>query len=238
MVETDGHAGEVVQAYRRRARRYDRTLAWFSLFDWLGFSIEGWRHQAVRALNLKPGNTVVDIGCGTGRNFPLLQEIMGPDGSVIGLDLSDAMLEQARQQVARKGWENVRLVCADASEFVFPSRVDAVLSTYTLTLVPEPGRVIARARRALAPGGRLVILDMAWPRFCPLWWRHVLFFLRSYGVTADVLKRHPWDAVQKAMAEGLSDVVTRPFWFGFFYLSSGTVAHLADPRAGTSTAIV
>jgi hypothetical protein len=51
----------------------------------------------------------------------------------------------------------------------------------------------------------------------------VLFFLRAYGVTAEVLKRRPWDVVQKAMAAGLNDVARRRFWFGFFYLYSGTV---------------
>ena len=223
MSETIERRDEVVQAYRQRARQYDRTVGWFGLFERLGFSIEGWRRAAVRALNLRPGSTVVDIGCGTGLNFPLVQQTIGPAGAIIAVDLSDAMLEQAWQRIASNGWTNVQLVCADASEFVFPPRVDAVLSTYTLTLVPQPGRVVVNACRALAPGGRLVILDMAWPRYCPLWWRHVLFFLRAYGVTAEVLQRHPWDAVQRAMAEGLNDVARRRFWFGFFYLCSGTV---------------
>jgi len=113
------------------------------------------------------------------------------------------------------------LLCADASQFEFPPRVNAVLSTYALTLIPDCGHVVSRACDALAFGGRLVVLDMAWPRHCPLWWRHVLFFLRSYGVTADVLNRRPWETVQRAMENHFINVVQRKFWFGFFYLASG-----------------
>jgi ubiquinone/menaquinone biosynthesis C-methylase UbiE len=213
---------EVIEAYEQRASRYNFAVRLFDIFAWLGFNISGWRKQAVSALALKPGATVVDVGCGTGLNFPLLHQAVTSHGKIIGVDLSQAMLAQARQTVAAKQWTNVQLVCADAAQFKFPPRVDGVLSTYALILVPDCGRVIANACAALAPGGRLAVLDMAWPRYCPLWWRHVLFFLRSYGVTADTLRRRPWQTVQKLMAARLADFSRRQFWFGFFYLACGT----------------
>jgi demethylmenaquinone methyltransferase/2-methoxy-6-polyprenyl-1,4-benzoquinol methylase len=211
-----------VEAYQQRAPKYDLTVRLFDLFAWFGFNITGWRRQAVSALNLKPGDTVVDIGCGTGLNFPLLHQAVTSTGKIIGVDMSDAMLDQARQAIAANQWNNVQLVCADAAQFEFPSKVDAIVSTYTLILVPDCGRVISSAYTALAPGGRLVVLDMSWPKYCPLWWRHVLFFLRSYGVTADVLRRRPWEIVQKTMEENLADISRRSFWFGFFYLCYGS----------------
>ncbi len=212
---------EVIEAYRRRASRYDLSVRLFDVFALFGFNISGWRRQAVRALGLKAGHSVVDLGCGTGLNFPLLYRAVGPGGKIIGVDLSETMLAQARQAVAANQWTNVQLVCADAAQFEFPGQVDAVLSTYTLTLVPDCGLVISNACEALAPGGRIAVLDMAWPRRCPLWWRHVLFFLRSYGVTADVLRRRPWQVVQASMMELFRDVSVRHFWFGFFYLACG-----------------
>ena len=133
------------------------------------------------------------------------------------------MLDQARQAITANNWANIQLVCADAAQFVFPPRVDAVLSVYTLTLVPDCERVISNASAALAPGGRLVILDMSWPKYCPLWWRHVLFFLRSYGVTEEILRHRPWEIVQKSMKEHLQTFSQKQFWFGFFYLACGTV---------------
>lgn len=212
----------VISAYQRRASKYDLTVRLFDIFAWFGFNISGWRREAISKLSLKPGDTVVDIGCGTGLNFPLLHQAVGEGGKIIGIDLSDEMLNQARQRAAANRWDNIQLVCIDASRFDFPESVDAILSTYTLILVPNCGHVVVNACRALAPGGRFVVLDMAWPRYCPLWWRHVLFFLRSYGVTGDVIRRRPWDTVQKEMEEHLMGISRRSYWFGFFYLCSGT----------------
>jgi len=210
-----------IQAYGQRASRYDRNVKWFDIFAWFGFDISGWRRQAVGSLGLRPGDTVVDVGCGTGLNFPLLQEAITSEGKIIGVDISQAMLDQARQTVSVNGWGNVELICADAAQFEFPPRVDGILSAYTLILVPDGGRVIANACEALRPDGCLSILDMAWPRYCPLWWRHVLFFLRSYGVTKGILRARPWRGVQDAMAERLVDYSSRQRWFGFFYLADG-----------------
>ena len=222
---------DVVETYQQRAPRYNLAVRLFDAFAWFGFNISGWRKQAISALNLKPGDTVVDIGCGTGLNFPLLYQAVTSNGKIIAVDLSDAMLDQARQAIAANKWTNVQLVCSDAAQFEFSSKVDAVVSAYTLTLVPDCGRVISNAIAALATGGRLVILDMSWPKYCPLWWRHVLFFLRSYGVTADVLRRRPWKIVQKSMKELLQDYSQKQFWFGFFYLACGTAGGLKKKAA-------
>ncbi len=211
----------ILESYQKRAPGYNFALGIIDKVAWVGFDISGWRRLAISGLGLKRGDTVVDIGCGTGLNFALLQQAIGSQGKIIGVDLSAAMLSQARRASEVHGWTNVELVCADATEFVFPASVNAVLSTYALTLVPDPARVVSNAAEALVDGGRLVVLDMAWPRLFPLWWRHVLFFLRSYGVTLDVLKRRPWEAVQTAMQARLDGVTRRSFWFGFFYLAVG-----------------
>jgi demethylmenaquinone methyltransferase/2-methoxy-6-polyprenyl-1,4-benzoquinol methylase len=212
----------VIQTYRARAQRYDLTVSLFNLFGFFGFNIEAWRREAVRALHGKPGDTVVDIGCGTGLNFALLQDVIGPEGQIIGVDLSDAMLDQARRRVTEYGWKNVTLVQADAAQFEFPTYVDGIISTFALTLVPDCGRVIENGCAALASGGRIVVLDMAWPRGWPEWWRHVLFFLQSYGVTGEVIRRRPWDTVWRTMQTHLVDVARKEFWMGFFYLAAGT----------------
>jgi len=83
----------------------------------------------------KRGDTVVDIGCGTGLNFALLQDVIGPEGQIIGVDLSDAMLDQARQRVTEYSWKNVTLIQADAAQFEFPTtNVGGIISTLALTL--------------------------------------------------------------------------------------------------------
>ena len=213
---------EVIHAYRQTASRYDSTVRLFNIFSKFGFDIPAWRDQAVGALNLSSGDTVIEIGCGTGLNFPRFQEAIGPGGRIIAVDISVDMLHQARQRVADHGWENVDLVCADASQFEYPPNVDGILSTFVMVLIPECEEVVSKACQALAPGARLGVLDMAWPRGWPLWWRHVLFFLKSYGVTEEVLKRRSWDRVWKMMDKHLVDVYRTDFWMGFFYLAAGT----------------
>jgi SAM-dependent methyltransferase len=64
----------------------------------------------------------VEIGCGTGLNFGLVQERIGPTGRLLGVDLCADMLEQARQRVAARGWDNVELIRARATDFDFPAR--------------------------------------------------------------------------------------------------------------------
>jgi len=121
------------------------------------------------------------------------------------------MLEHAGQKIAANQWANVQLVCADASQYEFPSRVDAVVSAYTLILVPDCDRVVSKGRAAFVPGGHLVVLHMSWPGYCPHWWRHVLFFFRSYGVTADVIRRRSWEIVPRSMKNRFQDFYQRHF---------------------------
>ena len=220
-MNTTGRNELVLQAYEKRSKRYDRFVSFFSIFRSFGFDIQAWRQDAVQALNLRPGDTVVDIGCGTGLNFLFLQEILGPEGKIIGVDLSASMLEKARQYVLEQGWKNVELVCSDAAQYTFPARVDGILSTFALILVPECGRVIANGCRALAPGRNLVVLDMAWPASLSLRWRHAFFFLRPYGVTLETLQRRPWETIYQTMQDNLTDTSRRKFWYGFLYFAAG-----------------
>lgn len=210
-----------VNAYKKRAENYDATVKIFDKFSWLGFSISGWRKAAISKLEMNPGDTIIDIGCGTGLNFPYLQQGIGAQGRIIGIDISEQMLAEARHLAEENDWENVELIWRDAGEYTYTEKANGIISTYAMTLIPEAGQVITKASEAITGGGKMVILDMAWPRYCPLWWRHVLYFLKSYGVTAEVLKGRPWEQVQKAMEENLSQIEKKIYWFGFFHLTSG-----------------
>jgi demethylmenaquinone methyltransferase/2-methoxy-6-polyprenyl-1,4-benzoquinol methylase len=203
---------QVVEVYRRQAKGYDASgIA----------ALKAWRRKAVERLSLRRGDVAVDIGCGTGLNFALLHEVVGPEGRIIGVDLTDAMLNYARQRVAERGWRNVELVQSDAAQYVFPARVDGMLATFALTFVPDIAQVIHNCCQALTPGRRCVVLDMAWPAGWPFWLRHGLFFLAAYGITDNVIRRAPWQAVWRTMTQQLADVRLTLFWLGFFYLVSG-----------------
>jgi ubiquinone/menaquinone biosynthesis C-methylase UbiE len=116
---TQNSKAEVADLYRKRAKRYDFTA---NLYYLIGLREWAYRKQAVEALNLQRGDTVVEIGCGTGLNFSLLRQAIGPEGRIIGVDLTAAMLDQARQRVAENGWSNVELVQSDAALFQTDSK--------------------------------------------------------------------------------------------------------------------
>src|SRR5258708_5383551 len=202
---------QVVDIYRKRAKSYDSS----------GISgLESKRREAVNMLNLKRGDLVIDIGCGTGLNFALLQAAIGPEGKIIGVDLTDAMLDQARQRVTDHGWHIVYLVQSDATQYEFPIQVDGIISEFALTFIPDCGRVVQNGCQALAPGRMWAVRDMAWPAGWSLWWQYILFFLPSYGITADVIQCRPWKTVWQTMEQHLIDVACKRFWMGFFYLAS------------------
>ena len=139
-------APHLVETYRRKAKRYDLTSR---LYPFPGYPQHAHRRRAVQALGLRPGASVIDIGCGTGLNFPLIEEAIGRAGRIVGVDLTDAMLARARDRIETNGWSNISLVQADAAEFEFPTGVDAILATYPHALLPESGQAIARGAAAL-----------------------------------------------------------------------------------------
>lgn len=186
---------QIVDIYRRRAARYD----WSSkLYRLLGFREGTYRRLAVRALALSPGDTVVDLACGTGLNFPEIEEKIGPEGRLIGVDLTDAMLARARERVEREGWTNVELVESDAASYEFPPGIDGVVSTCAITLVPEFDDIIARGAAALAPGGRFVVYDLKEPERWPEWAiRAYVAISRPFAVTRDLGERRPWESIAR-----------------------------------------
>ncbi len=184
----------------------------------IGFRDWAYRRRAVDALRLATGDRVVEIGCGTGRNFALLERAVGPGGAVIAVDASEAMLARARKRAARNGWSNVELVQSDAATYGFPAAVDGVLSTYTLVVVPEYDRVIERACKALKEGKRFVVLDQKLPsgpasRLVPL----LDLLSRPIDYSRIVGERRLWESIRRHAG----NVRVEELYFGFVYLAVG-----------------
>jgi demethylmenaquinone methyltransferase/2-methoxy-6-polyprenyl-1,4-benzoquinol methylase len=103
--------------YRSGAGRYDRRTEAFGQ----------WRDQLVALLPAGPGDTVLDIGCGTGLCLPLLRDKVGAGGTIVGIDASEQMLRLARDRVAARGWANVRLLAGPAERARIGGLADAAL---------------------------------------------------------------------------------------------------------------
>ena len=220
MSQLDRTHEHLIEVYRKKAKHYDIT-SW--LYPAPGYPHRAQRLRAVQALGLRAGDSVIDIACGTGLNFPLIQEVIGPDGRIIGVDLTDAMLAQAQQRVETNGWSNVSLVQSDAADFDFPAEVDAILSTYALTQVPECAEVIVHGAEALSKGGRWVVLDLKVPDSTPRWLAQLgIATVRPFASIDEWIMRRPWEAIRLAIQEELTDPCWTELFFGTAFLAVGS----------------
>lgn len=138
----------ILKAYRRYAQGYDL---------YFGALFHPGREAAVRRMNLRPGDRVLEVGVGTGLSLPLY-----PRGvHVTGIDISPDMLQRARARALRKGLEQaVSLEVMDAEQMRFPDNsFDKVVAMYVVSVAPHPVRLVEEMRRVCKPGGELFILN-------------------------------------------------------------------------------
>jgi demethylmenaquinone methyltransferase/2-methoxy-6-polyprenyl-1,4-benzoquinol methylase len=200
------------------AQRYDRIAGLIGLFDWLFFFPPHLRGLAAKRLDVKPGARVLEIGCGTGRNFPHLQTVVGPSGKIYGVDLSTGMLRKARERCQRQRWSNVELTHCDAAEYTAPEPLDAILFGLSYNTMPHHLAVLRHAWKQLKPGGRIVILDGKVPDgiFGKLALPFGLWLMKNTMLGNPFIK--PW----KDLAAIAEDFAMEQFVFGSWYVCWGS----------------
>ncbi|WP_430639245.1 class I SAM-dependent methyltransferase [Haloferax volcanii] len=139
---------------------------WATLYDALARRAPGVgsvRTEAADALALDPGETAVEMGCGTGANLPYLAERVGPEGSVVGVDFSPGVLDVARERT--REFPQVHLVRGDATRPPVARDLDAspaaVLATFVSGMFDDPAAVISSWADLVGPDGRLCLVDLA-----------------------------------------------------------------------------
>lgn len=151
--------------------RYTHSAPWYDRVSAEPIYRVG-RERVVPALHLKEGSRVLDIGCGTGLNFPLLLAAVGRSGQVVGVDRNPEMLDVARRKTSQIPPGNVALVQADAEQLdhvatrpdALGAPFDAVLFTYSLSLMDNWEAAWRHATSLVRPGGRAGIVDLGLPR--------------------------------------------------------------------------
>ncbi len=178
----------LVPRYTVSARFYDALS-----LEWPVYRVG--RVTAIAAMELRPGMRVLDLGCGTGLNHPLLQAAVGPTGAIIGVDRSPQMLARAEHRAARHGWGNLELVEADMTTVEGLGVVDAVIATYALSLVPDWETAWARALIGTRPGGSMAVVDMQ----LPVGLARVAAPLARLACAAGGadIDAHPWTALER-----------------------------------------
>jgi ubiquinone/menaquinone biosynthesis C-methylase UbiE len=141
----------------RIRKRYDFMAG---SYDLVGQLVAAHRHDAVRALNVQPGERVLDLACGPAVNFRSISEGLGTDGLLVGLDYSSGMLKQAQERARRNQWSNVAPALGDGAQLPFADCVfDRVICTYSFNVIPLYQQALDEVWRVLKMNGALVVLD-------------------------------------------------------------------------------
>jgi demethylmenaquinone methyltransferase/2-methoxy-6-polyprenyl-1,4-benzoquinol methylase len=182
---------------REAVRRYHSHAP---LYDAATLAAEGVRDMAIRRLRPRPGEVIIDAGCGTGLNFSRIEHGIGPSGRLIGVELSPAMLARAQERVRANGWNNVELVNAPVEHAPIPASADAALFCLTHDIV-RSGAALEHVLAAVRPGGRVVVAGAKWAH----WWAlpvNVATWMwnRSYVTTFEGFDR-PWTRLADLVPE-------------------------------------
>jgi demethylmenaquinone methyltransferase/2-methoxy-6-polyprenyl-1,4-benzoquinol methylase len=142
---------------------YNRMSRWYEVIA--GSTEKKYRDGGLETLSAQPGETILEIGFGTGHCLIALAKAVGPAGRVIGLDISDGMLAIARERLQKSGLDDrVDLHLGDAAnlDFIHASSLDGIFMSFTLELFdnPEIPRLLQECHRSLKPGGRLAVVSM------------------------------------------------------------------------------
>lgn len=207
---------KVQDLYQSGAKYYNFTTILYRL---IGLRMKTYRSLAVQKLSLKRGDRLIELGCGTGMNFPFIIKQIGSEGRLIGVDLTPGMLDFARVRVERAGWKNVELIQSDLAAYEFPEKVNGVLATGVFGYIAEYDRVIKAVSGVLVTGGHLVILDGKQPEKLPSWlFKIVLGLGRPFGFTPDYFNVRPWESVETYFQE----TSLEQKYGGLIYILSGT----------------
>lgn len=197
-----------LKQYRRRAAVYDLELALF----------EPIRREAIAWLAPRAGETVLDVGCGTGLSLPLLEQGVGARGAIVGIEQSPDMIARARERVRQHGWRNVTLLGSPVETAPIAVRGDAALLHFTHDILRQP-EAIAHVLAHLKPGARVVAAGLQWARG----WRSFanLFVLPAALRSVSSLEglAAPWSELQTR----LGGLERRERLFGAVFIVAGRV---------------
>lgn len=160
---TDATIARVNRSKQEARASYNRLSRWYDVIA--GSTEKKYRDWGLEKLSAQPGERILEIGFGTGHCLVSLAKAVGPSGRVIGVDISDGMLDMARKRLDAEGLsDRVALHLGDAANlgFIEAGSLDGAFMSFTLELFdnPEIPRVLLECHRILKPGGRLAVVSM------------------------------------------------------------------------------
>jgi demethylmenaquinone methyltransferase/2-methoxy-6-polyprenyl-1,4-benzoquinol methylase len=190
----------------------------FPNFDF--FFIKPLRQKAVQLLQLKPGDRVLDTGCGPGGSFPYLVDAVGPSGQVVGVEISPEVAINARRRIEKNGWSNVQVIVADARSVKLEGKFDGLLS-FAAADIYASSQALANLFPYLKGDARVVAFGAKLSRrrsgkvfnllFRSLW---KLSFSSTPGINYE-----PWAPLKNRV----DDLHVQEYFFGCMFLAWGSI---------------
>lgn len=212
------HAELMDGVYRWQRHIYDLTRKYYLLG----------RDRLIAGLDVPPGGTVLELGCGTGRNI-ILAARRYPEARFFGLDISAEMLETATAAIGREGLsDRVALARGDATDFDAKAlfgieSFDSIFVSYSLSMIPGWEKTVSAALAALAPGGSLHVVDFGQQEGLPGWFRTLLRgWLRKFHVA-------PRESLRDVL-ESESERTGSTFRFRTLYRGYAWLAVIRQPK--------
>ena len=178
------------------------------------------RYRTIWNLSLEPGDAVLDVACGTGLSFALLEEAIGPSGRLVGVELSPEMAARAQARIERAGWTNAELLVGRMEDAdLAPPRgpFDAVAFNFTHDVLQSEA-ALANIVEACKPGARVAVAGsklLPWylaPFNAYVRWNNAPYLTTQRGL------RKPWQLLERYVP----DLAVSSAFFGACYLAKGT----------------
>lgn len=199
-------------------RKYDFAA---SSYDFIAYLVslgqaDRLYREVADCLNISPGGTIVELGCGPASVIPSLLEKVPANVKIIGVDFSEQMIAVANRKKAQNHWDNVNFACLDMYGFAPEKEPDVVVFCLALTAIPDSVKALEKAITILKPGGQLIILD-SFP-LCSRWYHafaNLYIFAKSMIVGAK-----PSKSILEYITKHLSNVAVKERVFGVYTLVS------------------
>ncbi len=193
--------------------KYRRNAPWY---DHAGRRLERARVRAIELLYLQPGDVVLDVGCGTGLSFPMLEEGVGPEGRIVGIEQSPDMLTKARDRAEGHGWKNVTLIESPVEAAQVPLQADAALFSFVHDILQTP-RALENLFNHVKPGGRVAAAGTKWAPWWLLPLNLQVWQISRFAVTTREGLGQPWHNLKRFIPE----LRIQQLSLGRQYLASG-----------------
>lgn len=196
-----------------------RLTRFFPDFDF--FFIKSVREKAIKLLNLKEGNRVIDAGCGSGGSFPFILDSVGQSGEAVGIEISPATIINTKNRVVKNNWKNVTIIESDAQTAALSGKFDGLLM-FAAPDVFASEKALFNILPYLKENSRIVffgakISERKYGRILNGLLRNAVRKL-SFQTTPDI-EIKPWSVIEKH----LEDLIIEEFFFGWMFLASGTL---------------